>query len=322
MNRSFFVKSNRHGFTLVELLVVIAIIGILIGMLLPAVQQVREAARRSKCLNNLKQYALAMHNHHDSRQKFPAGALPWGSPSGPMRTYIVDLWPYMEQNNLYDLYNTDDHWWAAPNSIQNSEDGVTCSSVELYYCPSDRTGALCTVQNDVWRSRGNYVVNAGDTTAAVGTAANTAPFKLVDTYFDGRLQARKATNMSDIFDGTSNTMLMSESVLPLNDTDADARGDFFSVDAGAWAFMTTNTPNSSVPDACGWNWCINLPELNLPCTAAANFESIVNSPRSRHPGGVNVAMVDGSVRFLADNIDVSTFRAMGTTEGEEVFSID
>lgn len=318
-------KPVRRGFTLVELLVVIAIIGILVALLLPAVQAAREAARRAQCINTLKQYALAMHNHHDSHKHLPPGGIHWSQPP-KQRTFVVELWPYMEQSALADQYDYEKAWYQPPNAEFGTTSTPVAQRVPLYYCPSDRVNAMFTFPNDFIRCRGNYVVNSGNTAADAGSPENSAPFKAVPGA--GRLpgkrklSANRPTKMSQITDGTSNTLMMSEVIFPENDSDGDMRGDFFSIDAGAYMFTTNNTPNSSVPDQCGWNFCISRPEFNMPCTATGDFENIIVSARSKHPGGVSVAMCDGSVDFLTDNLSTAVFRAMGTSQGGEALSFD
>ena len=310
----------RTAFTLVELLVVIAIIGVLVALLLPAVQAAREAARRMQCVNNLKQYGIAMQNYHDTNRSLPPGAVPWGHPKWHMKTFMVDIWPFIEQSALAEQYQDDKHWWESPNAKINDATGTLAVTLSAYYCPSDRVNALCSVQNDVVRARGNYVVNFGNQAADPATPESSAPFKLLDVYVPQRLGANAPTKFKQITDGTSNTMMMSEILIPLNDSDEDARGDVFSVDGGGCLFTTNNTPNSSVPDVVTFNWCISVPEQNLPCSATGNFHAVKMSPRSRHPGGVNVLMCDSSVQFVTDDVNLSLFRAMGTSQGEDLGS--
>lgn len=309
------MRNRERAFTLVELLVVIAIIGVLVALLLPAVQAAREAARRMQCVNNLKQYGLAMHNYESSYKALPPGGIHWGNPTTKMKTFIVYLWPYMELGNLKQRYKDTVNWFDSPNAEFNNYNGTVAATASLYYCPTDRANAFFTYPGDLFRARGNYVVNSGDSSADAGSPANSAPFKALG--HEGKLSALQPTKLSQITDGTSQTMMMSEVLFPENDADGDMRGDFFSVDAGGYLFTTNNTPNSSVPDRCGWNFCVSRPELNLPCTATGDFQTITMAPRSRHPGGVNVVMVDGSVDFMSDDISISLFKAKGTSQGAD-----
>ncbi len=303
----------RRAFTLVELLVVIAIIGILIGLLLPAVQKVREAANRMSCQNNLKQWALAMHVMHDA-----TGALPEGNRDNPRRVWVVLVWPYVEQGNLYVRFDQTRDFEVPPNTYPGTTDGIYAKTVPLYYCPSDRPGALW--KGDIyWRARGNYVINWGNQAVpydpsdpAQDPGRGIAPFGYTD--FINRNKPR-TVRLTDFTDGTSNTLLLSEVIEAANDTDYDIRGDMLNDDRPCTQFMTLNTPNSGT-DVSPYCNPTAYPE-NPPCTNA-NSGFAHKAARSRHPGGVNTAFGDGSVRFIGNGITLAAWRALGTMNGGEV----
>lgn len=307
-------KPSRDGFTLVELLVVIAIIGVLIALLLPAVQAAREAARRTECSNNLKQYGLAFHNRHDVHGKLPIGAS-----ENLRQTWVIHMWPFLEQNNVADAYNYNAHFYQSPNIVTNSANGVTATRLKVYKCPSD-PGADLWKGDQYWRARLNYAVNYGNFTIPNGSSTNgagKAPFG-----YDGPngafSEASRASRLADFTDSTSNTLIMAEIRCALSETDADMRGDVLNDDAAGGGFMTIRTPNSSTNDIMQSGWCISKAAQGLPCsTGNQDFAS-----RSQHPTGVQVLFADGSAHFIAETIDLATWRALGSMQGGEVVSLD
>ena len=304
------------GFTLVELLVVIAIIGTLVGLLLPAVQAARESARRSSCSNNLKQWALGMHNYHDARRAFPWVGTRTLTPGreatsnqallgGVTRTWVNHLWAYVELQDLATRFD--------PNVYNHTVSNLTVGStaVPLYYCPSDRPNAIHS-----WGAKTNYAVNSG-TANAINPAG---PFGLLATVFptggtvdwDNMIPVRKSAK--DLTDGLSKTLLMSEIRFPGSDSPNDSRGLIGqTAPISPVAFMTYSTPNTG-SDLC---YQCNA-SSELLCTAYGSDRSVSRvAARSRHRGGVQVSMFDGSVGFVIDGISLDTWQNLSTPNGGE-----
>jgi prepilin-type N-terminal cleavage/methylation domain-containing protein/prepilin-type processing-associated H-X9-DG protein len=319
----------RAAFTLIELLVVIAIIAILIGLLLPAVQKVREAAARAQCSNNLKQWGLAMHNYHDVN-----GALPYAGnrcyPGGTeiagggcsnggvaaRKTFYTALWPYLEQTALYNQYQQNLGFYQAPNCVMNAFTGLVAQPVKVYYCPSDRPGALWSY-DPYYRVRGNYVANYGDQLLFAVSPLPAADGPFGWTYsggFGGFVPYHRT--LVAITDGTSNTLMLSETRIPASDNAPDGRGDVMNDGNSHW-FMTYNTPNSGIDrnsNVCPSSATDPNYDPTSPCVQAGDN---LMSARSRHTGGVNAVRCDGSVAFYPNSIDLVTWRALGTaTRGD------
>ena len=320
-----------HGFTLVELLVVIAIIGILVALLLPAVQAAREASRRAKCINTMKQWAIAMQMHADVKKRLPVGG--WsstGTDGGSRHSWVPYLWPYVEESSLADRYNynvcyakpTNAYPVSHPNSaeLNNAPSNIP---IALYYCPSDRGNGF--YRNGTASIRGNYVCNWGPMpfqpppghTVIVNKIR--APFGFKD--YVSRSQPLKS-KFGDFTDGTSSTLLLSEEIMHPNDEVIDGRGDMLN-DVGDECFMTLYTPNTSVKDAQWGTWCTTTP--STPCEPAGGTgtrRENFSSARSFHPGGVNACYGDSHVTFVSNDISQSAWQAISTMNGQEVVSAE
>ncbi len=332
---------RRCGFTLIELLVVIAIIAVLIALLLPAVQAAREAARRMQCVNNLKQIGLGMHNYQSA-----VGTLPQGMNGDAWGNWQVAILPFVEQQSLFNAWNS----YGNNSGLAGYVDGnlryngicnitVTSTRVSAFFCPSDGgnsavTGIGQTINGKTLNvTSQNYVVNFGNTDMEQmtfnGITFKGAPFTdigspLVDIA-GGNYQQRQADGtamttyaFSAITDGLSNTMLASEVIVGQTSGTWDLRG--FSWSGPAAEYTALIGPNSTSPDVL-WAGECNYPfAQNPPCTTADLIWYF--GARSRHSGGVNVAMIDGSVKFIKSSINLNTWSAISTTQGNEVISAD
>ncbi len=337
---------RRLGFTLIELLVVIAIIAVLIGLLLPAVQKIREAANRMSCTNNLKQIALANMNYEGTHGAFLPGVgqngCCWGS-------WMIPILGFIEQENLGKAFvNFGGLNYSGPQFHTGVNLPVAQTRLKAFTCPSDDPQVVSANNT----TKHNYVLNAGNTTfyqvplplgCTVGRAGCTpfggAPFNWYtssDFVWDctvpwdvppprgpdksaGRMG--RPVKLGEITDGTSNTMMASEAI---QGRGSDLRG--YTWWGGAAGFTTYMAPNSTEPDVVTGgivtgNICQPTTSPLLPCTATSTpARPRLMGARSLHPGGVNAAMCDGSVRFVQNNIDLNIWRALSTSRGGEVVS--
>jgi prepilin-type N-terminal cleavage/methylation domain-containing protein/prepilin-type processing-associated H-X9-DG protein len=319
--------ARRGAFTLVELLVVIAIIGLLIALVLPAVQAAREAARRAHCINNLKQLALAAHQYHDAHRTFPPGLNQFEGPTSPRyfgTSLFAFLLPCFEQGTLAARWD-----WGAP--MNNTLGGATANSatiLPILLCPSDSGYENPFVRGGRYYGVTNYGGNGGsrsyfpDLATADGVFHTTGPASFP-------VQNQSGVTLAAILDGSSNTLLLGERILRDGNYETfaaagwtESQGEF-----GAWAAvggrkrigdvtMSAYAPlNYRLPFDYEHRQTANPPADSATFTYYEDLRKCAYG--SRHSGGANFALADGSARFLGDGIPLVTLRALSTRSGGE-----
>jgi prepilin-type N-terminal cleavage/methylation domain-containing protein/prepilin-type processing-associated H-X9-DG protein len=313
------MRSPRHGFTLVELLVVIAIIGILVGLLLPAVQAAREAARRLQCTNNLKQLALGLHNYHDTYQAFP-----YGTRGGDI-SFLARMLPYIELSNLYDRID----FGARYNAPQNLP--ALNTVVQNFLCPSDIDRLPLNLGG-----RNNYYGNSGYNILfqSPSTNPNSANFRIPPC--NGVLVPDRVIRFGDVIDGTSNTAFVAEKVkgdgsnaFVSEESDTFAPGIYPATPDEAYEFCRQvdvtdlnrqGFSNVGAPWIYSYHSVSRYYHVTPPNGRSCMYPPgrIATTAGSRHPGGANIALCDGSTRFVNETIDVPTWRALGSRDANDI----
>jgi prepilin-type N-terminal cleavage/methylation domain-containing protein/prepilin-type processing-associated H-X9-DG protein len=342
---------RRSGFTLIELLVVIAIIAVLIGLLLPAVQAAREAARRISCVNNLKQIGLAVHNYHDGNNCLPLGAaVIFDRANNPIFQgwgVTARILPYMEGQNTFNICN-----FSLPNETPQNDTAMRTGTA-VYLCPSDGQNRVIFLDDGQPRNNTNYAFNRGDWYVWGAQSTQVQP--------SSPFRANAVIGLAGLTDGTSNTLLGAEvkthtpyllnctgltyapvSATPIPAPNADpstisqytsctgsiaelrpdsGHSEWEDANTSQAGFTTAWPPNKVTPGSFNGT---SVRDTDLIAMREENggptFAAI--TVRSYHPGGVNALLGDGSVRFVKDTIQGTVWRALGTVAGGEVLSAD
>jgi prepilin-type N-terminal cleavage/methylation domain-containing protein/prepilin-type processing-associated H-X9-DG protein len=309
----------RSGFTLVELLVVIAIIGVLVALLLPAVQAAREAARRTQCSNNVRQLSLAAHNFHDTYGKLPSSVRPAGLTPLPRVAGLTLSLPFIEQTNVYSVYDQSKNWFDPANLP------VTSKQIPSYLCPSTPEPKRLdgVPENSPW----TQIVAVTDYSPVIGVDQRLLSAGLVDQAGSGMLPKNGDPRMADVTDGLSNTIMYGESAgrpyvyrrhqkfgsLPndrLNAGGWSRPASDFSIDGSSY-------DGATFPGPCPLN-CTNGEAVGSTFPHPYYGSEGTAEAYAFHPGGANFGLGDGSVRFISQTINIREFARLVTRAGGEV----
>ncbi len=313
-------RTRRHGFTLIELLVVIAIIAILIALLLPAVQQAREAARRTQCRNNLKQFGLAMHNYLDTHIRLP---LCLNASNKPISVHAY-LLPFLDQSPLYALIDFNTNWSSATNAAARG------TPVSSFLCPSQPNANMpAGWAGTNYRANQGSGILYGQPSTVVGNSNYGMPAP------NGVFVPGKSLKVAEVVDGTSNTAAFSEHPFAdfnnalSNPYDTFRPGTYPATPDEAVEFCRVMDPANialqgvsdvGAPWLQSYHSTTQYFHVGPPNSRSCMYPPgrIATTAASFHTGGVHVTMCDGSVKFVSDNIDIRVWRAVGTVEGYEV----
>jgi prepilin-type N-terminal cleavage/methylation domain-containing protein/prepilin-type processing-associated H-X9-DG protein len=307
----------RKGFTLLELLVVIAIIGVLVGLLLPAVQKVREAANRTSCQNNLKQIGLALHNYHDSFKQLPNNIRPSATNTVRVR-WVTFLLPYFEQDNVYARYRFDLNWSDPVNSP------LTGLPLKIFTCPSTPEPERFDYLPENPKTG---IVASGDYSGIYGVDPELLTLGLVAEAGEGAISKTKKLKFADFKDGLSNTLHVTESAGKPNLWQVNqqiGQAPTVRVNGGGWSrpaseisWLRGSTADGTVfPGSVAIN-ATNGQQVTVYPDPFFGVDG-TGAVYSFHPGGVNALFVDGSVHFITQSIDIRNFAALVTRAGGEI----
>lgn len=342
------IPLRKRGFTLIELLVVIAIIAILVSLLLPAVQQAREAARRTQCKNNLKQIGIALHNYHDVYKSFPMGHTAhfgnWRDPSGTDRvgyahsgttsanfpkanwSWMAYILPMLEQANAFNTLNVSGR--RADEALATAEGlRVLQTPINAFLCPSDSKPSLTDSFRDVEASNSETdipVIISNYVGSNRGQANSAQTRGRMDRFTDGLFYVNSKIRMRDITDGTSNVLAVGERAWQYSATDGNGDRQMVESKAGLALVLRATTDSNRACFGCGYSDALGVAGTGINHSNVLNSSGTFDSNRARstysssHTGGAQFLLADGSVHFLSENIDVNLFEYLGERADGEV----